>query len=136
MFTFHLTGENAMKTTFLVLAGATAFVLAGCGSEAEKPVSYQRDVHPVLAKHCLDCHKHGGAGVEKSGFSVESYQALMKGTKFGPVVVPGSSLSSSLYLMVAGKTDPAIRMPHGKNPLSEAEVDLLRRWMDQGAKEN
>lgn len=125
-----------MKSLSIALAGAAAFLLAGCGADADKSVSYQRDVHPVLAKHCLDCHKHGGPGVEKSGFSVESYQALMKGTKFGPVVVPGSSLSSSLYLMVAGKTDPAIRMPHGKQPLSEAEIALLRHWMDQGAKDN
>lgn len=125
-----------MKSLSIALAGAAAFLLAGCGTDADKPVSYQRDVHPVLAKHCLDCHKHGGSGAEKSGFSVESYQSLMKGTKFGPVVVPGSSLSSSLFLMVAGKTDPAIRMPHGKQPLSEAEVELLRRWMDQGAKDN
>ena len=58
----------------------------------------------------------------------------MKGTKFGPVVVAGDPLSSSLYRLVAGKVDPSIRMPHGKEALSQEEILKIEQWIEQGAK--
>ena len=75
--------------------------LAGC----EKNVSYAADIQPILNDSCLACHTLAGEGVAASGFAVDDYDATMKGTKFGTVVVPGSSMSSSLYLVVASKTD-------------------------------
>ena len=69
----------------------------------------------------------------------------MKGTKFGAVVVPGSSMSSSLYLVVALKTDPQIHMPpHHEDSLaegrgfalSEENMKVIQDWIDQGAKDN
>jgi hypothetical protein len=64
---------------------------------------------------------------------MDSYESVMKGTKFGPVIVPESSESSSLYLMVAGKTDPSIQMPHGKAALSDEQITTIRLWIDKGA---
>jgi hypothetical protein len=49
-------------------------------------------------------------GANKSGFQIDSYASIMKGTKFGPIIVPGSSESSTLYILVAGKADPTINM--------------------------
>jgi hypothetical protein len=59
---------------------------------------------------------------------------MMKGTKFGAVVVPGSSVSSTLYRLVSGQADPSIRMPHGQTALSEADAAMIAAWIDQGAK--
>jgi len=67
---------------------------------------------------------------------VDSYEHVMRGTKYGPVIVPGSSTSSTLYRLIAGETDPSIRMPHGRAPLPESEVELIAAWIDQGAKNN
>ena len=73
------------------------------------------------------------------------YDGIMKGTKFGPVVVPGSSISSSLYLLVAGKTSPEIQMPpqhegawaKGRGtPLTDKQIEIIAAWIDQGAKDN
>jgi len=108
--------------------------IAACDQEAPfRKVTYVADVEPIVQKHCLECHVAGKEGAEKSGYLMDSYEAVMKGTKFGPVIVPDSSESSSLYLLVAGKADPSILMPHGKMPLSDEQITTIRLWIDKGA---
>jgi hypothetical protein len=111
----------------------SAVLVTGC---SESTVSYQADIKPILEKNCRECHVLGGEGHEKSGFLLDSYQGLMKGTKFGPVIVPESAISSSLYLLVAGKTDASIQMPHDRSALNEDQVAAIEAWIDQGAKNN
>lgn len=111
--------------------------LAGCSGSGDKPVSFSADVEPILAEHCLSCHNSEGEGFKKSGLNLESYAGLMKGTKFGPVVIPGQPLSSSLVLLIDGKADPAITMPHGSLQLIAKEKrDVIKNWISQGAKDN
>lgn len=109
-------------------------LLAGCNKNPT--VSYANDVDPIIKKHCVECHLNGGKGFLASGFLVESYASLMKGTKFGPVIVPGDPLSSSLYRLVAGEVDKSIQMPHGKEPIPADEIATIERWIEQGAKNN
>jgi len=106
---------------------------AGCG---QKSVSFSASVFPVLQQQCGQCHQPGGEGEQKSGFSVASYDSLMRGTTLGPVVVAGSAESSSLMRMVEHKTDPAIQMPHGNTKLSDEDIAAIRSWIDAGAKQN
>jgi hypothetical protein len=75
--------------------------LLGCG---QATVSYSADVQPIFQRHCIECHDETGEGLAASGFSMHDYAGVMKGTKFGPVVIPGSSISSTLYLVIAQKT--------------------------------
>jgi hypothetical protein len=121
------------RTAFLISLStlALAALQTGCG---EKAVTYQADIKPILDANCVSCHVPGGAGYEKSGLRLDSHEALMKGTQFGAVVVPGSSVSSTLYRLVSGQADPAIRMPHGQGALPEADVATIAAWIDQGAK--
>jgi len=108
--------------------------VAACDKEAPfRTVTYVADVEPIVQQHCMECHVAGQEGAEKSGFLMDSYEAVMKGTRFGPVIVPDSSESSSLYLMVAGKADASIRMPHSKAPLSTEQITTIRLWIDKGA---
>lgn len=127
-----------MKRTLMrsaALGLPVVLMLAGCGQRAAN-VSYSHDVQPIISKHCVECHLKGGKGQAASGFLVESYDSLMKGTKFGPVIVPGDSLSSSLYRLIAGEVDKSIRMPHGKDPISNQEIATIETWITQGAKNN
>jgi hypothetical protein len=122
-------------TSTVVLIGGLLVGLAGCMGEVA--VSYSRDVQPILQANCLSCHQQGGAGYEASGFSMETYDALMKGTQYGPMVVPGDSAGSNLIVLMEGRADPSISMPHGSaEPVSAANIDTIRRWIDQGAKKN
>ena len=118
-----------------------AVISAGCSQQ----VSFQNDVNPILQQNCLSCHGSEGEGMAASGFSVRSYDDLMKGTKFGKVVVPGDSLSSSLYRLIDHQADPKIQMPphhdqalaSGKmSSLSGAQITTIKTWIDQGAKNN
>lgn len=120
------------RPVFLTLSAATlAALLAGCG---DKPLTYQADIKPILDANCVSCHVPGGSGYEQTGLQMDSYDALMKGTKLGPVVVAGSSVSSTLYRLVSGQADPSIRMPHGQAALPDADVSKIAAWIDQGAK--
>ena len=116
------------RTTALLAMMVIGAGLSGCS----KQVTYA-DVEPTLQEKCAECHTGDHEGVKVSGFSVESYEAVMKGTKLGPVVVAGSAESSTLYRMVAGKTDPSIHMPHGKDPLSDEQIEAIKNWIDGGA---
>lgn len=122
------------KITSLITAVAIAAGLSACGKqEPAVKVTYAVDIEPVMQQYCAECHLGDHEGVTASGFKVESYETVMQGTKFGPIIVPGSSESSSLYRLVAGEVDPSIQMPHGKAALSEAEIKALKDWIDQGA---
>jgi hypothetical protein len=115
------------------LSSAVPF-LGGC--ERELTVSYAEDVRPILEANCLECHTAGGAGAEKSGFKMDSYAELMEGTRYGPMIEPGESGASNLYLLVAGRADPSIQMPHGQEKLARADIETIRIWIDQGALDN
>ena len=115
--------------------------LLGC----ERQVSYTEDIQPMMFASCLQCHDKNSEGYANSGFSLDSYDAVMQGTKFGMVVVAGSSESSSLYLVVAHKTAPEIHMPpHHEDALAEGrgipwtdeQIETLKLWIDQGAPDN
>jgi hypothetical protein len=123
-------------TILLVTAAMAGAAALGACSRAEPPVSFARDVQPVLNARCGACHVPGQAGFEASGLSTASYDSLMKGTKFGAVVVPGDALSSTLTMLVEGRADPSIRMPHGDQALPAAEQKILHDWVAQGAKNN
>jgi hypothetical protein len=99
-------------------------------------VSYAEDVEPILQKHCVECHVPGQQGAVASGLLMDSYASVMKGGQFGPVIDPGSPISSSLYILVSGKADLTISMPHGKEPLGADEVETIRAWIENGAVEN
>jgi hypothetical protein len=125
-----------MNIRFLALGLACTALAGGCAQE-QREVSFSKSIQPLLDTRCVSCHKApDGEGYTKSGLLLDSYQGLMKGTRFGPVVVPGDSLNSTLMTLVEGRADPSINMPHSREPLSEEEVDMLRDWINQGAKNN
>ncbi len=104
---------------------------------AQKEVSYKADVRPLLADYCMSCHAPGGKGYESSGLDLRSYQSLMAGTKFGPVIKPGDSLGSTLITLIEGHAHPGVNMPFGiKGSLTPDKIAVLKRWVDQGAKNN
>ena len=116
-------------------------LLSGC----ERQVSFSDDIQPIFQASCVACHDKSAEGYATSGFSLGDYESVMKGTNFGPVVIEKSSISSTLYLVIANKTSPEIHMPpHHDNalaegrgvPLSEHQIGMVQKWIDQGAQNN
>jgi uncharacterized membrane protein len=119
----------------LLLFALAPVLITACSSE--EPVSFSQDVKPIIAENCLACHESGGAGTEASGFNMASYDDLMKGTNFGPMVIAGDSEGSNMIVLMEGRADPSISMPHGNmDPVAKKDIATIRRWVDQGAKNN
>ncbi len=120
----------------LPIVAVSLLAAAGC-ARTPPEASYKADVQPILEKHCKACHTPGQSGYVVSGFDLENYDSLMKGTTYGPVVLPGDPLTSALVMLIEGRADPSLKMPHGDAaPLTPDEVQTIRRWVEQGAKNN
>jgi hypothetical protein len=103
---------------------------------AQEQISFGEEILPLLKWRCASCHQSGGEGFEKSGLDLTSYAGVMKGTKFGPMIIPRDPDSSNLMLLLDWRASPALRMPHGKKKLSSCDRDTIRTWIRQGAKDN
>lgn len=115
------------------LAAAALLALSACSPSG---VSYQREVQPILARNCSECHTPGKQGFIASGLDTTGYQSLMKGGKFGALVKPGDALSSTLNMLVEGRVHSSIQMPHGREKLPAKDIEILKVWVSEGAKDN
>ena len=92
----------------------------------DKP-NFQDDVFPLFDQSCSSCHNPDKA---KGGLDLSSMSALLAGGSSGDVVVPGDGANSYLYKLVARLEKPY--MPREKDKLPQAEIDLIRKWIDLG----
>lgn len=98
---------------------------------SQPAVDFSTDVKPILNKHCISCH----GGVKKNaGFSLLFEEEAFASTESGlPAIVPGDVKSSS-FIQRLHEKDPELRMPYNKPALSNEEIDILTRWVKQGAR--
>ncbi len=92
-------------------------------------IDFDRDVRPILSRSCSECH---GAAIAEADLRLDTRERILAGGASGPVVVAGNADASVLYQRVVS-SDPAVRMPWYKEPLSAAEIGVLRRWIEEGA---
>lgn len=124
--------KNAGK---LILLSLFPLTMAACSGEPA--ISFSQDVKPIIDKNCVSCHQADGQGVVASGFNMTSYDDLMKGAKFGPMVIANDAEGSNMVVLMEGRADPSISMPHGQEkPVSKADILTIRMWIDQGARNN
>jgi len=98
---------------------------------ATNQIDFSRDIKPIFDAACLRCH---GPVKPKSGFRLDSRAVALKGGENGVDVVPGNSAKSPLIHFTAGLVEDMQMPPKGKGePLTEAQISLLRAWIDQGA---
>lgn len=90
---------------------------------------FERDLQPVFRQHCYGCH---ASNVKMGSLDVETHEGLLRGGNQGTILVPGNAAESRLYLTLAGKMEPA--MPMGGKRLSDAELEVVRKWIDSGAR--
>ncbi len=107
-----------------ILAASAASLLAA-------PVDYVKEIRPILAERCYQCH---GATQPKRGLRLDTAASALKGGQSGPAIQPGKSSDSLLVQVISGTHKDLARMPYKKPPLSDAQIALVRRWIDEGAK--
>jgi mono/diheme cytochrome c family protein len=131
------------RSALLVLVALIAvFALAACGSDTtsavstnvasvptlSSPVSYAKDIDPILQNSCFNCH--GGERTSRA-LSVATYDTLMKGSQNGAVVIAGDPDNSKLLQSIlSGK------MPKKGDKLTAEQIQLIRQWIAEGAQNN
>ena len=118
-----------ISPVFVFLAVLSGGPLAA-QDQAAKPLSFHNQIHPILQRKCQGCHQPAKANGK---LILTTFDSLMKGGEGGTVVEPGKPDESLLIEQITGDS-PA--MPKNAPPLSAAEVDLLNRWIAQGAKDD
>jgi hypothetical protein len=98
---------------------------------SQSEISYNEHIRPIFNAKCLACH----GGVRKSGgFSLLFEEEAFAATESGrPAIVRGDHGKSELFRRLT-HTDPELRMPLEGKPLNEQEIDLIARWIDEGAR--
>lgn len=117
----------AIETSVRAAGGRMGAPKASVTAQNQK-VDFKRDVEPILKASCLGCHAGEGAQGE---LRLDAKATAMKGGASGAAIIPGDSKGSLLIKLVRGE-DAARRMPPGK-ALPKEQVDLLTRWIDEGA---
>lgn len=124
-----------MKSIRPIVLLATALAVPLCfgqkGSDAEPAVSFEKQVKPVLAYRCINCH-HSDALF--GNLNLENRKLAFAKRPQGPVIVPGSPEKSPLYVVLTlppKKTKKA--MPPTGHRIDKEQVELIRQWIKQGA---
>src|SRR5512138_3436873 len=133
-----------MTLARLLLAGAALAVAADrappAGPPAEKPkdtgtpVSYYREVRRLFQQHCQGCHQ---PAKPQGGYVMTGHADLFKaGDRGVPNIVPGDPGKSHLVEQIVPRDGKRAAMPKNRDPLTPADIDLVKRWVLQGAKDD
>ncbi|TWT94593.1 PSD1 and planctomycete cytochrome C domain-containing protein [Stieleria varia] len=97
---------------------------------ADEHVDYQRHIKPLLATKCYSCH---GALKAESELRLETKALMLSGGDSGPALVDGDPGESLIWIRVNESEDSRMPPAESGSPLTAAELDLLKRWIEQDA---
>ena len=124
---------NPLARRRLPLFATPALLLAAQALAAHAAAPrFDRDVEPILSEHCFACH---GPGKQEAGLRLDSLDAASRPLESGHrAIVAGDAAASELVARIVA-TDPDVLMPppHTNKPLSDAQRDTLRSWIESGA---
>jgi mono/diheme cytochrome c family protein len=121
--------EGLVLSTPRAVTGNTALALNSLPPAATRPVDFVKDIQPIFAAACYDCH---GPHKQESEFRLDHKPTVFHGGELGPAIVPGKSAESLLVQFVGGLREEGV-MPKKGDRLSAEQIGLLRAWIDQGA---
>jgi hypothetical protein len=93
-------------------------------------INFEDEVLPILEDYCIDCH---GPDKQKSGFRVDRRANLLKGGDTGMAAILPGKPEKSYMIEVLKSNDPEINMPPKGGPLFEDEIEILEKWISEGA---
>jgi hypothetical protein len=108
-----------------------AFTFSPLGVLAADPVSFKKDIAPVLQDRCFACH---GPKKAEGGYRVDSFERSTKAGDSGIVAFVAGKLDDSEAFRRITSTDESERMPLEADPLPADTIALFKRWLEEGAK--
>jgi mono/diheme cytochrome c family protein len=123
-----------MRRRVLIRFLPLILLLAANANSAEPGVEFNRDVRPILADHCFQCHGPD-ARQRQAELRLDTADATAANRDGGPVIVPGQPEKSELWRRITS-TDADERMPPADKgrKLTDSEIAILRQWITDGAK--
>ncbi|QDV51409.1 PSD1 and planctomycete cytochrome C domain-containing protein [Gimesia fumaroli] len=127
---------NILRTTsclffFLSLIIQPAFLFAKDAEVKTSSIDFEKQIKPLFQAKCYSCH---GREMQEGGFRLDLKSRALEGGDSGLAIKPGNSQKSELYHRLAGIGDGDKMPPEGEGtPLSNAELTLIKRWIEQGA---
>ncbi|MEI6527561.1 MAG: c-type cytochrome domain-containing protein, partial [Planctomycetota bacterium] len=114
---------------------ASILLLLCHSAHAADELSFSRDVRPILSEMCFSCHGPDEKGRKGELLLSEMAGALQGGQSGQPAIVPGKPALSEMIKRLHSQ-DPDERMPPGetKKNLSPAQITILEKWIESGAK--
>ena len=110
----------------IIIICASSFIYLSSSSK----IDFTTQVKPIINKNCITCH---GGVRQKGGFSLLFREEALAKTESGKHgIVPGDPSKSEMIRRINLK-DPEERMPYKHDPLSAHEIDILTRWVKEGA---
>jgi hypothetical protein len=118
-----------IKSLLCLLSVAVASAPFTSGSAADQAVDFARDILPIFEAACYKCH---GPKVARGQLRLDDKKLALKGGISGAAIIPGDAGKSLLLRRILGDGGEA-RMPMGAAPLKPAQIEMIRKWIDQGA---
>jgi WD40 repeat protein/mono/diheme cytochrome c family protein len=115
----------------VLLAGREARMGRADDKPAAGPVSFYKQVRPIFQENCQGCHQPAMAG---GGFVITHVARILKGGESGdPGVVPGKPDEGALVSQITPEDGKPPAMPKDRTPLAAPQIELVRRWIQEGA---
>jgi hypothetical protein len=123
--------EAVSGTVSITVVGRTSNSVAIVILPTPLQLSFLSNVRPILlVNNCINCH--GGSG----GLDVGTVAQLFHGGDHGPAIIPGNGDSSLLVLKLSANPPFGQRMPAYGSYLSDSLINVIKQWINQGAKDN
>ncbi|MBL9132292.1 MAG: hypothetical protein JNG86_13900 [Verrucomicrobiaceae bacterium] len=120
-----------MKTLHTALFAAAFFVPGLSFAADETPVDFVKQIKPILADRCVECHNSETIFGE---LNLQNAKLAFRKRTTGPVIVPGAPERSLLLLVLTLPPKEKKAMPATGHRIPKDEVSLVRRWIQEGAK--
>src|SRR5260370_29187487 len=131
-------GGSFLLSFFLLIAGGLLAAKPRAVSQADTArvrqvtpggsVVFATQIRPILASRCYPCH---GPDVQQHGLRLDSLQSILTGATNEKVVIPGDTQNNHIVRRLLGLEQP--QMPYGGPPLSAEQIELIPKWIDEGA---